>query len=152
MRKVLFTRLALTLFCVLLINSCSIHEGYAAVVQLEWRIIKASHKEGAIDPRLKDIYRDLGTVFNYRSYQIVNMNRLQLSRNQSVSIPLSRDKTCVIRVTNVTPKWVNVQIQIRRGNRSTFGTAVRLMNGRTLLIGGPSNRNSALIFSLRSFW
>ncbi len=127
-------------------------KGKAASVQLEWRIILASHRKGTVDPRLRDIYRDLGAVFNYNSYKILDMNRVQLSKNQSVSIPLDRNRVCVIKVTNTTPKWVNVQIQINRKGRSVFGTAARLRNGRSLLIGGPSTRNKALIFSLRSFW
>jgi Flp pilus assembly secretin CpaC len=124
----------------------------AQTVQLEWRIITASHKKGSVDPRLKDIYRDLGTIFNYNSYRLINMNQIKLSQNQSTSIPLSKNKICTIKLTNVSPKWVNVRIDITKGNQSIFGTTARLMNGRMLLIGGPSNRGEALIFSLRSFW
>ena len=124
----------------------------AQTVQLEWRIITASHKKGSVDPRLKDIYRDLGTIFNYNSYRLINMNQIKLSQNQSTSIPLSKDKTCTIKLTNASSTWVNVTIHIIKGNQSIFGTNARLKNGRMLLIGGPSSHGEALIFSLRSFW
>jgi hypothetical protein len=123
-----------------------------ASVRLEWRIILAGHKNTRVDPRLKDIYRDLGTVFNYASFELLNQNQISLSPNHPVSISLPDRKTCIIRVTSMTKQRVHVQIQIMKNNRSLFGTAVRLMNGRTLILGGPSGKGKALIFALRSFW
>lgn len=124
----------------------------ATTVQLEWRIISASHKKGSVDPRLKDIYRNLGAVFNYNSYKLIKINRLSMYPNQPISIPFSRNKTCIIKIIRISNNWVHAQIQILKGNQPIFGTNVRLMNGRTLLIGGPSGHGKALIFSLRSFW
>ena len=124
----------------------------APTVQVEWRVITASHKKGAIDPRLKDIYRDLGTIFSYASYHLVSMNRVALAINREVSVPLSREETFVIRVTKITPKWVRAQIRLLKGGRAIFGTTVQMMKARTLFIGGPSKGGKALIFSLKSYW
>jgi len=123
-----------------------------ASVRLDWRIIRASHKNTRVDPRLKDIYRDLGAVFNYSSFELLNRNQISLGPNQPVSVSLPGNKTCIIKVTQITKQRVHVQIQIMKNNRSVFGTAARLMNGRTLIIGGPSGGGKALIFALRSFW
>ncbi len=130
----------------------TVQPGNAATVRLEWRIIAASHRKGNMDPRLRDIYRDLGTIFNYQSYKLINANQIALSEGQSASISLPGKKQCTIKITHVSTQWVNVQIHITQNGRSTFGTTARLMNGRTLLIGGPSSHTEALIFSLRSFW
>ncbi len=121
-------------------------------VQLEWRVISASHQRGNVDPRLRDIYRDLGSVFNYSSYRLINMNRVYLSLNQEVSVPLAPNQTFIIRVMGISRQWVRARIQLIRSGRSIFGTSVQLMNGRTLLIGGPTDHGKTLIFSLRSFW
>ncbi|RTZ91345.1 MAG: hypothetical protein DSY91_05130 [Deltaproteobacteria bacterium] len=145
-------KIVLLLLFILVIIILIPQTGRAGNVELEWRIIAASHKKGTVDPRLKDIYRNLGAVFNYNSYRLVNMNRVRLTPNQSISIPLSSAKTCTIRLTQASPKWAHIQIQITRKNQSIFGTTVRLMNGRMLLLGGPSSGGEALIFSLRSFW
>ena len=149
-----FLRSRLTFMLFIALFACTFNSSAhaARTVQLEWRVISASHKKGNVDPRLKDIYQNLGAIFNYNSYRLVNMNRLALSPAQQVSVPLSRNKTFVIKVTRVTNQWVHVQIQLLKGDQSIFGTAVRLMNGRTLLIGGPSDHGKILIFSLRSFW
>ncbi len=120
--------------------------------QLEWRVISASHKAGKIDPRLKDIYRNLGAVFNYNSYSLINRNQVVLSPNQQVSVSLSNHETFIIKVTKITRQWVHVQIHLLERGNSIFGTTVRLMKGRTLFIGGPSEYGKALIFSLRGFW
>ncbi len=125
---------------------------HGASARLGWRIIRASHKSTRVDPRLKDIYRDLGAVFNYSSFELLNQNQISLRPNQPVSVSLPGNKTCVIKVTQITKQRVHVQIQIIKNNRSVFGTAARLMNGRTLIIGGPSGGGKALIFALRSFW
>ncbi|GEM_PF-1838652 len=140
------------LLCLVMINLLIPPSGEAASVELEWRIIAASHQKGSVDPRLKDIYRNLGAIFNYNSYKLVNMNRVRLSPNQSVSIPLSNVKTCIIKLTQASPKWAHIQIQITKKGQTIFGTNARLMNGRMLLLGGPSSKGKALIFSLRSFW
>ena len=124
----------------------------APTVQVEWRVISASHREGAVDPRLKDIYRDLGTIFNYGSYRLVAMNRVALSSNKEVSVPLTGDEAFVIRITEITPRWVHAQIHLLKNGHSIFGTSVQMMKARTLFIGGPTDHGKALIFSLRSFW
>ncbi len=124
----------------------------APTVQVEWRVIDASHKKGVVDPRLEDIYRNLGAIFNYGSYRLVAMNRVSLAPNQQVAVPLSKDETFVIRITGISPRWVHARIRLLKGGQSIFETSVQMMKGRTLLIGGPSQRGDALVFSLRSFW
>ncbi len=121
-------------------------------VQIEWRVITASHKRGNIDPRLRDIYRDLGSVFNYGSYRLIDMNRVSLTPHQEVSVPLSATQTFVVKVTGVRRQWVHARIQLLNKGQPIFGTTVQLMNGRTLLIGGPTDHGKTFIFSLRSFW
>jgi len=124
----------------------------APSVQVEWRVIDASHKKGVVDPRLKDIYRNLGAVFKYGAYRLIAMDRVSLAPNQQVSVPLSKNETFVIRITGIGSRWVHARIRLLKEGQSIFDTSVQMMKGRTLLIGGPSKRGKALIFSLRSFW
>jgi hypothetical protein len=63
MRKILFP----FLLCVL----CFVWTSTAfAEVQVRLRVIGASNDKKGIDPSLKDIYTEMGSLFNFTSYRL----------------------------------------------------------------------------------
>jgi hypothetical protein len=62
------------------------------------RVILASHQAKGIDARLQDIQKNLGTLFNYSSYQLLQERSFLLSAGQSDQLPLADNKELHIKL------------------------------------------------------
>jgi hypothetical protein len=143
MRKVVvFSVLSL----ILLFSSASITFGQ---VQTRIRAIEASNVGSRIDPSLRDIHGELGSLFNFTSYRLLRDETLNLVLNRPVSIQ-GRNPGRFMEVTLVGQHKDNAQIRIRviREGADTLNTQVRLSAGRTVLVGGPRRGEGVIIFAV----
>jgi hypothetical protein len=140
-------RILIFFFLVLILSVLSISTAWAQV-QTRIRAIKASNVGKTIDPSLKDLYSDLGSLFNFTSYQLLRDNSFNLSPNQPVSI--SPRPGIVMEVTLVGQHGQVVELVIRvvRKEKETLNTQVRLSPRRTVLIGGPKLREGVIIYAI----
>jgi hypothetical protein len=119
-----------------------------AEVQVRLRVIGASNDKQSIDPSLKDIYKELGSLFNFRSYRLYRDENLTLTPNQPVSITTRRR---LIEVTLISLRKDTAELKIRvvREEKEILNTQVRLFSGKTVIIGGgPRQREGVIIYAL----
>jgi hypothetical protein len=135
------------LFLILLLSSASMTFGQ---VQTRIRAIEASNVGSSIDPSLKDIHSDLGSLFNFTSYRLLRDETLNLVPNQPVLIQGRRHPGRFMEVTLVGQHRDNAQIRIRviREGVDILNTQVRLSAGRTVLVGGPRRGEGVIIFAV----
>lgn len=119
-----------------------------AQVHVRIRVIKASNVGQTIDSSLRDVYTDLGSLFNFTSYRLLRDDSLNLSPNQPV--PIYPRPRIFMEVTLVGQHRSVVELRIRvvREGRDILSTQVRLSPGRTVLIGGPKLREGVIIYAL----
>jgi hypothetical protein len=119
-----------------------------AQVHVRIRVIKASNVGQTIDPSLRDVYTDLGSLFNFTSYRLLWDDSLNLSPNQPV--PIYPRPRIFMEVTLVGQHRAVVELRIRvvREGRDILSTQVRLSPKRTVLIGGPKLREGVIIYAL----
>ena len=143
MRKVMVFSV---LFLILLLSSASMTFGQ---VQTRIRAIEASNVGSSIDPSLRDIHGELGSLFNFTSYRLLRDETLNLVPNQPVSIQGHRPGR-FMEVTLVGQHRDNAQIKIRviREGVDILNTQVRLSAGRTVLVGGPRRGEDVIIFAV----
>jgi hypothetical protein len=119
-----------------------------AQVQVRLRAIGASNDRQTIDPSLKDIYRELGSLFSFKSYRLFRDENLALSPNQTVSISTRRRKLEVTLI-GLHKDTAELRIKVVREEKELLNTQVRLSPGRTVLIGGgPRQREGIIIYAL----
>ena len=119
-----------------------------AQVQIRLRVIGASNDGKSIDPSLKDIYKDLGSLFSFTSYRLFRDENIKLSPNQPVSISTRRR---LIEITSVGMQKgiAELKIKVVREEKEILNTQVRLSPGRTVLIGGgPRQSEGIIIYAL----
>jgi len=137
-----------TLYLFLLLILCFVWTSTAlAQVQVRLRVIGASNGK-SIDPSLKDIYKELGSLFSFTSYRLFRDENLTLPLNQTVSISTRKR---VIEVTSVGMQKdvAELKIKVVREEKEILNTHVRLFRGRTVLIGGgPRQREGIIIYAL----
>jgi hypothetical protein len=120
-----------------------------AEVQVRLRVIGASNDGQTIDPSLKDIYKELGSLFSFTSYRLFRDENLTLSPNQPVSISTRRGRLIEVTLISLHKDIAELRIRVVREEKEILNTQVRLSPGRTILIGGgPRQREGVTIYAL----
>lgn len=119
-----------------------------AQIQTRLRVIEASNVGSSIDPSLKDLHDQLGSLFKYTSYRLLRDDRLNLSPNQPASIPIHEGRSIEITQVGLQPNMAELRVRIRRDGTDLLNTQVRLSPGRTVLLGGPKHREGVAILAL----
>jgi hypothetical protein len=120
-----------------------------AEVQVRLRVIGASNDGQTIDPSLKDIYKELGSLFSFTSYRLFRDENLRLSPNQPVSISTRRGRLIEVTLISLHKDIAELRIRVVREEKEILNTQVRLSPGRTVLIGGgPRQREGVIIYAL----
>jgi hypothetical protein len=135
----------ITFFSILFLFFTSVASGQ---VHTRLRVIRASNVGSDVDPSLRDVHRELGSLFNFTSYRLLRDERLNLSLNQPVSIS-AREGKIIIETTLVGLNRGVAELRIRvvREGTEILNTQVRLSPGRTVLIGGPRVRDGVIIYA-----
>jgi hypothetical protein len=131
------------LFSILFLFFTSIAFGQ---VQTRLRVIRASSVGSNVDPSLKDVHGELGSLFSFTSYRLLRDESLDLSLNRPVSISVHGGRI-IIETTLVgfNRNVAEIKIRVIREGKDILNTQVRLFPGRTVLIGGPKHREGGVI-------
>ena len=121
-------------------------------VQTRIRVIGASNTNipvpTPIDPYLRDIYRDLGALFSFNSYRLLQDMNLRLAGNRPVDVIVHPGRSLEITLIGEHRNLIELRIRVKREGSSILITHVRLGSGRTILIGGPRHGEATLIFAI----
>jgi len=140
-------RIAFLVTVVITILSLFVSQSVAQV-HARIRVIKASNVGQAIDPSLRDVYNDLGSLFNFTSYQLLGDHSFNLSPNQPVSISPRPGILMEVTLVGQHRPVVELMIRVVRKGKEILNTQVRLSPGRTVLIGGPKLREGVIIYAI----
>ena len=121
-----------------------------AQVETRVRIIEASNAGPSIDPTLKDVHDQLGSLFNFSSYRLLKDVRLNLIGNRPVEVPVHQGRSMQLTLVGEYRNMIELRIRITREGSPVLNTQVRLASGRTIVIGGPRHGGGVLIFALSS--
>lgn len=117
-------------------------------VHTRLRVIRASNVGSSIDPSLRDVHGELGSLFNFTSYRLLRDETLNLSPNQPISISAREGKIIMeITLVGLHRSVAELKIRVTREGKDTLNTQVRLSPGRTVLIGGSKVRDGVIIYA-----
>jgi hypothetical protein len=140
--------LFLTVF--LLFTSFSLSAA-SAQVQARMRIIRASNVGPGVDPSLRDVYRDLGSLFSFTSYRLLRDETLLLSLNRPVVISAHEGRIIIESTLMGLHQGVaDMRIRVFREGKNILNTQVRLSPRRTVLVGGPRSRDGVIIYAVHA--
>jgi len=117
-------------------------------VQTRLRIIEASNVGSIIDPALRDVHDQLGSLFNFTSYRLLRDESLSLIPNRPSEINAHQGVSLEITLMQQQKKEAEYQIRILRQGSEILNTKVRLSPGRTVLIGGPKHGQGSIILAV----
>jgi hypothetical protein len=118
-------------------------------VQTRLRVIRASNVGSNVDASLRDVHKDLGSLFSFTSYRLLRDENLNLSPNQPVSISAHEGRIIIeITLVGLHRSVAELKIRVTREGKDTLNTQIRLSPGRTVFIGGPKLREGVIIYAL----
>jgi len=120
----------------------------SAQLQTRLRVIEASNVGNHIDPSIKDLHGQLGSLFRYTSYRLLKDETLSLAPGRPVTVPVHEGRSIEITQVALQANMAEVRVKIRRDRTELLNTQVRLSPGRTVLIGGPKHGEGVAILAL----
>lgn len=143
MRKIAIFLIVFFIFSFFFLSAAS------AQVQVRMRVIQASNVGQNIDPSLKDVHGELGSLFSFTSYRLLRNENLNLSPNQPVTISVHQGRTFIeVTLVGLHKDVAKLRIRVVREGKDILDTQVRLFPGRTVLIGGPKHGEGVIIYAL----
>ena len=145
----LVRKLPFLLILIILFFSLFLSQAYAQV-QVRLRAIHASNAGSSVDPSLSDLHKELGSLFTFTSYRLMREETLNLFLNKPVSIS-AHEGRIVLEATLVGlhKNMAEIKLKVVREGIEILNTQVRLLPGRTILLGGPKHlRGGVVIYAL----
>jgi hypothetical protein len=119
-----------------------------AQVPVRMRVIQASNVGQNIDPSLRDVHHELGSLFSFTSYRLLREENLSLSTNQPVRITAHPGRFLEVNLVGLQRNAAKLRIRVIREGKDILDTQVRLSPGRTVLIGGPRHGEGVVIYAV----
>ena len=132
----------------LLICSVCITSWAQADAQARLRIIGASNSGASIDPALRDVHNQLGSLFSFTSYRLLRDEVFNLSLNRPITIPVHPGRSIAVELVGQKRNLAEFRVRVIREGADILNTVVRLGPGRTVLIGGPKHGEGVVILAL----
>jgi len=132
----------------LLIFSVCITSWARADAQARLRIIGASNSGAAIDPALRDVHNQLGSLFSFTSYRLLRDEVFNLSLNRPITIPVHPGRSIAVELVGQKRNLAEFRVRVVREGTDILNAVVRLGPGRTVLIGGPKHGEGVVILAL----
>ena len=112
------------------------------------KTILASQDSAHVDPQLKNLVRELKSVFRYTSYRLLSENRLRLQITQTGTVALPGNRILRITPTGIRGKRAELNLVILKNNRQIFQTSIQLLNRKSITIGGPRHKKAILLLNI----
>ena len=141
-------KVALPLCILSLVLSLLLPLSANAQVQTRIRIIQASNVGSSVDPTLKDIHSQLGSLFSFTSYRLLRDINLSLVGNRPEKVPVHEGRYLEVTLVGEHRKTAELQLKIFREGTAILNTQVRLASGRTILVGGPKHGEGVAILAI----
>ena len=135
--------LPLGLILVLLFGSTA-----TAQMNVRLRVIQASNAGRAVDPSLRDLHGQLGSLFNFTSYRLFREDHLSLYPSLPAAIHARPGAFIEVTLVRQFREGAELKVRVIRDGRDILNTMVRLSPGRTVLIGGPRHAEWVMIYAL----
>jgi len=120
-----------------------------AQVQTRVRVIQASNTGSTTANSLKDVHGQIGSLFNFSSYQLLKDETVTLSPNRPVEIPTHPGASLQLELTKKPKKDVaEIRVRIKREGSEILNTLLKLSPGKTVSIGGPKHGDGTIILNI----
>jgi hypothetical protein len=114
-------------------------------VSVEVTVSHASDSEGPIDPRGRKFDEELRKHFVYKSFRVLQTERLRLGMNQTGQVRLPTGSFVRVQPLGVEGDRVLLDVEVE----NTLRTQLRIQNHHQVLVGAQRYQDGKLVIHLR---
>ena len=137
------------LICILCCIGLSLGGTRAALafsgLQVSVEVIKADRSSRGVDPQLKELVKELQPILNYSSFSLLKKSMIRLEQKEKGEVILSKGRILELEFQGFEPNEARLSVRIMEKGRETFRTVVLLVDGGSVLIGGPPHEDGVLL-------
>ena len=117
------------------------------------RLIQAGNSQGgAVDPRLKDIEKELRRLFRFSSYKLITQKNVSLSQGSTQTLKLNPQFVLVLNLKSQSASQSTMSVQLQWNRKAIINTTARLNKGANLILGGPPDgAGGAWMLALKTY-
>lgn len=111
-------------------------------------VIKADQKSTFVDPKLKKLVKEIGSVLNYSGFRLIRETRVHLDRDEEGEIILPSGRLLKLHFQGFEDKRARLVVKILENEKEIFSATLLLANEGKALIGGPPYESGVLLLRI----
>ncbi len=119
------------------------------VYNTQIKVIQAATGSSHIDPGIKNLVREIKSVFKYTDYRLIKNKKMALRKNQTGKIALPGNRTLAVTPVDMDGNRITYKIRIDKKQAQVFQTRVLLKNHNSITIGGPQYKKGVLLLNIK---
>jgi len=116
-------------------------------VGVEVMVVHATQKETKVDPRLKDIMRQLRFT-NFKGFKLLQEQDSVLTDGNDTTVSVAGGRKLKVRLLSHNASQAKVQIRMFKEGNKVLDTTVSIKRGMAFLIAGPNFQGGKLILPI----
>jgi hypothetical protein len=117
-------------------------------IAVDVKTVLASQESQYMDPALSSLVKELQSIFKYSSYRLLGEHRLGLNMKDTGTVALPGNRVLEITAMEVVGDRVELKLVILKDRKQIFQTIIKLLNHRSLTVGGPKYKDGYLLFNI----
>jgi len=117
-------------------------------IAIDVKTVLASQESEYLDPSLSSLIKELQSIFRYSSYRLLSEDHVGLTMNETGTVSLPGNRVLKITPMQVVEDRVELKLVILKKKKQIFETLIKLLNHRSLTVGGPKHQGGVLLFNI----
>ncbi|MDY6951717.1 MAG: hypothetical protein SWE60_09400 [Thermodesulfobacteriota bacterium] len=122
--------------------------GATGPIAIDVKTVLASQESEYLDPRLSSLTKELQSVFRYSSYRLLGEHDVRLTMNETGTVSLPGNRVLKMTALQVMEDRIELKLVILKKKKQIFQTLIKLLNHRSLTVGGPKHQDGVLLFNI----
>jgi len=117
-------------------------------IAVDVKTVLASQESEYSDPKLSSLIRELQSIFRYSSYRLLSEDHVGLSMKETGTVSLPGNRVLEITPLQIEGDRMELKLVILKKKKEMFQTIIKLLNHRSLTVGGPKYKDGFLLFNI----
>ena len=117
-------------------------------VKIVVKTIYASKNKKSVDPRIKNLVKDLNSAFVYSSYELLDQKNLTLNKGENTVFSIHGGKKVSITSRGVNGGKASLEIKCNKGNKELIKTNINFRDNGDTTIALPEGKGDKLFLHI----
>lgn len=122
--------------------------GAVSAITVKVEVVKAHRESDKVDPQIQDMVQELGPVFSYTGFTLLEKTEKRLTVKARTEILLSKTRVLELSFLEFKQGQARIQVRILENKTETFKTVLLMVDKGSALIGGPPHEGGVLLLRI----